>query len=208
MITCVSGGIMSQTTVSMIKTTPMVILPVLVSSHFSIASLSHPLLLPAWLSPYWRHSTSRGSTMRLESDVEVHLEFVGVWSQPDRVDLVGPLPVDPRLDQVLGEHVTFGEVVVVCGECVQRPVERSRYGRDVGVLFRRELVEVLVDRLRWLRLVPDTVQTGHQHRRERKVRVARWVGSAELDPLGLRRGARHRDTDRRGSVALGVHQVD
>ena len=46
--------------------------------------------------------------------------------QSERVDLVGALPVDPGLDQVLGEHVALGEVVVVGLERVEDEVEAAR----------------------------------------------------------------------------------
>ena len=49
---------------------------------------------------------------------------------------------------------------------------------------------------------------GHQHRRERQVRVAARIRAAELDPLGLGAGAVHRDAAGRRAVALRVGQVD
>jgi len=48
-----------------------------------------------------------------ELDVVVELELVGMRSQADRVDFVGPLVVDPGFDEVGGEHATFAEVLVV-----------------------------------------------------------------------------------------------
>ena len=61
-------------------------------------------------------------------------------------------------------------------------------------LFRSERVDVLVERLARVDLVLDAVEAGHQHGRERQVRVA--VGSGqrnssrlafgELPPIGMR----------------------
>jgi hypothetical protein len=53
---------------------------------------------------------------------------------------------------------------VVGLERVHHRAERRRHGVDVGVLLRRQLVEVLVDRLRRLDLVLDAVDAGMQHR--------------------------------------------
>ena len=47
------------------------------------------------------------------SDVEVHLELVGVGAEADRVDLVLALVLDPRVDDVLGEDITFEQEVHV-----------------------------------------------------------------------------------------------
>ncbi len=46
-------------------------------------------------------------------DVVVHRELVRRGPQPDRVDLVDPLPVHPGLDQVGREDVALEQVVVV-----------------------------------------------------------------------------------------------
>ena len=43
------------------------------------------------------------SSLRSNSDVVVELELVRVGAQPDRVDLVGALVVDPGVDDVLSE---------------------------------------------------------------------------------------------------------
>ena len=86
-------------------------------------------------------------------------------------------------------------------------VERSRNLRNLRELLGREVVEVFVDRRRWLDAVLDAVESGHQHRGEREVRVARWVGATELEPLRLRALRVQRDAHRRGAVSLRVHEV-
>ena len=67
----------------------------------------------------------------------------------------------------------------------ERLLERTRHLGHLGQLLGRQVVEVLVDRVGRLDLVLDPVEAGHQHGREGEVRVARRVGAAELDPLGL-----------------------
>ncbi len=66
----------------------------------------------------------------LESDVVIELELVGVWAQPDRVDLVGALEVDPGLDQVRGEYVALQQEVVIGLERVEHLVEAGWDGRQ------------------------------------------------------------------------------
>src|SRR3954454_12397213 len=88
-----------------------------------------------------------GDGRRELSDVEVHLELVRVRTEADRVHLVGALPLDPGLDQVLGEDVALEEVLVVGLEGVEDVRQRAGHLIDGVVLLRRQLVEVLVDRL-------------------------------------------------------------
>ena len=90
----------------------------------------------------------------------------------------------------------------------ERLVERARHLRHLRQLFGRQVVEVAVDRRRRLDAVLDAVEAGHEHRREREVRVARRVGATELEPLRLRALRVQRDAHRRRAVALRVHEVD
>src|SRR5260221_10715080 len=77
--------------------------------------------------------------------VEVERDLVRVRPDLHRQDLVLPLVGDPRLDQVLGEYPTLGEVFVVLLESVDHGRKRRRRLRDVGGFVRWQLVEVLVD---------------------------------------------------------------
>src|SRR6476619_333189 len=72
----------------------------------------------------------RRSADPLSLDVEVHLELVGVRAEADRVHLVGPLVVDPRLDEVRGEDVPGEEVLVVGLEGVEDRGQRTGDLRD------------------------------------------------------------------------------
>ena len=66
----------------------------------------------------WR--TRRSEARRgLFSDVVVELELVRVGPQLDGRDLLGPLEVDPGLDQVVGEDTAGRQVVVVGLERVE-----------------------------------------------------------------------------------------
>ena len=55
------------------------------------------------------------------SDVVVHLELVRVRTQTDRVHLVGPLVVDPCLDEIGGENSAGLEELVVLLESIEFP---------------------------------------------------------------------------------------
>src|SRR5450631_1231252 len=54
-----------------------------------------------------------------ESDVVVHRELVRRRAQPHRVEFVGPLVLDPGLDEVRGEYPALEQVVVVLLERVE-----------------------------------------------------------------------------------------
>jgi len=82
------------------------------------------------------------------SQVVVHLKLVGMRAEPDRVDLINRLPLDPGVDQVLGENPALEQVVMVSRQRRQHLGERPGNLLDLGMLLRRQLVEVLVDR-RW-----------------------------------------------------------
>src|SRR6185312_9968742 len=136
--------------------------------------------------------TFRSTTVnRLHVEVQCEL----VRSRPDlsRLDLLGPLVLDPRLDEIGRENAALREVFVVLFEHVDHC--RQRRGRlwNVGGLVRRQLVQILVYRSVRLDLVLDPVEAGHHHRGEREVRVARAVGATELEALGLRVVARDRN---------------
>src|SRR5438093_11081206 len=144
--------------------------------------------------------------MRL--DVVVERELPRVRPQAHGVDLVLPLVVDPRLDDVGREHVALEQPVVALLEVVEHDVERTRQLLDLLLLGRLQLVEVLVHRLAGIDLVGDAVEAGHHAGRERQVRIAGRIGRTELDALGALRLRVHRDPDRRRTVALAVHEVD
>ena len=97
-------------------------------------------------------------------------------AQAHGVELVGPLVLDPRVDDVLREHAALEQPLVVVLQVVEHLFERARHLLDHRLLLGRQVVQVLVHRLRRLELVLDAVEAGHQHRAERQVRVARGSG--------------------------------
>src|ERR1035437_10378594 len=60
------------------------------------------------------------------SAVVVQAELVRVRTEPDRVDLVGSLHVDPRLDEIRGEDATLEQIVVVLLQAVDHRGQRRR----------------------------------------------------------------------------------
>ena len=67
------------------------------------------------------------------SAVEVEFELVWVWPQPHWVHLIRALQADPSLNEVLGEYVTCGEVIVVCLQRIQRLRQGCRNLLNQGV---------------------------------------------------------------------------
>src|SRR5687768_12557791 len=80
-----------------------------------------------------RTTTASTFTMTPPSAVVVEGELGRMRAEPDDVDLVLALPVDPRADQVLGEDAAAQQELVVGLERVQRLRERPRHLRDVCV---------------------------------------------------------------------------
>jgi integrase len=120
------------------------------------------------------------------SYIVVECELVRGRVEVVRRELVIPLVADPRVDQVGRENASLGEVFMVVLQAVDHRGQLGGGLRDIRGLFRWQVVEVLIHRGRRLYLVLDAVQAGHQHGRKREIRVARCVGTSELQPFGLR----------------------
>src|SRR5213075_2964982 len=136
----------------------------------------------------------------LQLYVVIQEEFVRMRPQRHRIDILGPLVADPRVDQVLREDSAFGQEGVIGLERRQGLLQAARRVLDVLALPRLQLVQVHVHRLGWLDLVLHAVETGHEQRRKRQIRVARRIGRPELDPLRLRRLRVHRNAADRRTV--------
>ena len=89
--------------------------------------------------------------MTIRSQVVVELVLVRVRVGAHGGDLVGLLVIEPRVDQILGEHVSLGEELVVLAQRIEGSFKRAGELGDVLILGRRQLVEILVDR----RLIPS-----------------------------------------------------
>lgn len=90
-------------------------------------------------------SAKLGPATRVGSEIVVHLVLVGVRVDPHRRDLVRLLVIEPGVDEVLGEDVALGEELVILPQGLERGFEGGGELRDVLVLGRRELVQILVD---------------------------------------------------------------
>src|SRR6267143_2243760 len=141
-------------------------------------------------------------------NVVVQEELIRMRPQRDRIDVLGALVADPRVDQVLRKYSPLGQEGVIGFERRQGLLQAPRRVLDVFALGRLQLVQVHVHWLGRLDLVLDAVETGHQQGCEGQIRVAGRIGRPELDALGLRRLRVHRDTADRRTVALRVHEVD
>src|SRR5690606_31253307 len=84
------------------------------------------------------------------SEVVVERELPGVGTEAHLVDLVGPLVGDPRVDEVVGEDAAGLEEVVVGLQAVEHRLQRAGHLRHLRELLGRQVVEVLVDRVRRL----------------------------------------------------------
>src|SRR5437667_5774245 len=142
------------------------------------------------------------------SGVVIQEELIGMRAQRNGVHILDSLHFEPGVDEVLREHSAFEQEGVVGLQGLQRLEETSRCVLDVLPLFRLQVVQVYVHRLRRLDLVLDAVEAGHQQRGEREVRIRRRIRRPELEPLGFRRRRIHRDAADRRAVALRVDQVD
>src|SRR5213080_2881295 len=125
-------------------------------------------------SSSWRSSTpcvassdsiasASSSSMAASSGVEVERELRRMWAEPDDVDLVGALVFDPGADQLLAEHASLRQELMVGFE---RLAERPRHLRDLSV---RLLEQVVVGRRTRVETAFDPVDSGHQHRGEGEV---------------------------------------
>ena len=117
------------------------------------------------------------------------------------------LQLEVGIDHVVGEDAALGQELTIAVQRGQGLFEALGHGRDGLGFFGRQVVEVLVHRVARVDLVLDTVDTGHQHRGERQVRVGRRIRETRLDTLAFRAGG-VRDTDGSGTVAGRVGQHD
>ena len=93
--------------------------------------------------------------------MEIQLVFQWGRGKPLHLDL-GILEVYPRLDKVISEHIAFAEEVMVFFQGFQGLIKGSGNLFYQGMLFGRQLVKVLIDRIRRLNVVEDAVKPCHQ----------------------------------------------
>ena len=68
-------------------------------------------------------------------------------TQPHGIHLLGALVSDPGFDDIGREDVAFEQKRVIRLQGIERLFQRGRGGGNVRQLFRRQLVNVLVQRL-------------------------------------------------------------
>src|ERR1019366_4677533 len=130
---------------------------------------------------------------RTSLNVVIEKELVRRGAHPDRIEFLVAFELEPLVDRVLREHVALDQELVVLLDGVERLFKAARHVRDVFELLGRKTVDVLVHRIARVDLVLDPVDTGHQHRAEREVRVAARVRETDLHAAGLRVRSRDRD---------------
>src|SRR4029453_3083879 len=101
------------------------------------------------------------------SAVVVEGELSRMRAKPHDVDLVLALVVDPGADQLLAEDAAGEQELMVSLKRVERLGERARHLRDAAILVE----QVPVGRLTGVEALLDPVESGHQHRRERQIRI-------------------------------------
>ena len=78
---------------------------------------------------------------------------------------------DPGVDQVVGEDAAASEELTVTVKTVKRNLEVRRNGRDLGVFFGRQIVEVLVSRFARVDLVLKTLPSAKPRSRGKSCRA-------------------------------------
>jgi len=78
-------------------------------------------------------------------------------TEPDGIDLVLSLVLQPGLNHILGEHIASQQKVMILLQGVQRLIQRPRHRFHLGRLFGLQLIQVPVDRFGRLDLVSDRV---------------------------------------------------
>src|SRR3984893_6471270 len=137
-----------------------------------------------------RRSAPKASRIRdlgRNSGRVIHLELDGMRRVLETDDLLH-LELGIGVEEIVVEHAARFQELAVLVEIAERLAQRRAHGRDLLELARGQIVEVLVDRRAGIELVLDAVETRHQHRRKRKIRIGERIGGADLDALALGRG--------------------
>ena len=92
--------------------------------------------------------------------VVVEKELIRMWAQSQRIVFFA-LGRNPHLDEIAGKDVAFEQELVILLQAIQRFGEASRHIGHLLLLFRRQLVDVLVEWFARLDLVLDPIQASH-----------------------------------------------
>src|SRR5262245_11276222 len=74
--------------------------------------------------------------------------------------------------------------------------------------FGGKFVEVFVERIARIHAVLDSIETGKKHRREGEIWICRGVRGAKFNAFCFRTGRISRNSDRGGSIARGIREID
>ena len=109
--------------------------------------------------------------------------------QPDRVDLVFALVVDPRFDDIFGKHIAAQQKVVIGLQGVERLVEGAGRFGHAGQLFGRQVVYVLIQGIAGADLVIyDSTYTDEEFPRYVSWGHSTWQEGIRLaDAAGVKR---------------------
>src|SRR5262245_58923644 len=95
--------------------------------------------------------------------------------QAHGIDFPAALILQPGLDHILREHITLGEKLVIVLKGVERPFERARHGGYFAQFRWTQRVDILVQRLAWIKTVLDAIEPSHKHGRKGEVGIAGWI---------------------------------
>src|SRR5690349_12163708 len=88
-----------------------------------------------------QNRTMAGAQGRGVSVVVVQVELIGMRPQPERIDLVLALVIDPRPNEIVREHLASCEKRVILLERLQGLFERTRRLSRAFQLLSRHLVD-------------------------------------------------------------------
>src|SRR5664280_3884802 len=96
-------------------------------------------------------------------------------TQAHGVHFLLPLVVNVSVQHLLGENIAFEQELIVPRERVQRVFQGSRHGWNLRQFLWTQIVDVLVERLTWIDLILDTIESCHEHRSEREIRTVSYT---------------------------------
>src|ERR1700730_12261115 len=115
------------------------------------------------------------------------------------------LELGVAVEEIVIENPAGLEEITVLLEIAKCLAQRAAHGWNLLEFLGRQIIKILVDRRPWIELVPDTIESRHQHRREGEIWIGQRIGVADLDALPLRRGGQ-RNPARCRAVANGICQ--
>ena len=91
--------------------------------------------------------------------------------------------LDPVGDEVGVEDVAFEQKRVIGFERLDRAAQRIGNARHLREFFRRQFVEVLVERIAGIDAVLDSIEAGEKSAEKAMIGIRRRIRRAELDAL-------------------------